>query len=100
MPRHCGSGATRGTSAMKIAIMGSGGIGGYYGALLQHGGADVTFVARGEHLAAMQKDGIGIVGPKPLHVPKVKATDDPATIGKVDMVIFAVKLRDTETAAK
>ena len=85
---------------MKIAIMGSGGIGGYYGALLQHGGADVTFVARGEHLAAMQKSGIGIVGPKPLHVPKVKATDDPATIGKVDMVIFAVKLRDTETAAR
>ena len=85
---------------MKIAIMGSGGIGGYYGALLQHGGADVTFVARGEHLAAMQKSGIGMTGPKPLHVPKVKATDDPSTIGKVDMVIFAVKLRDTETAAR
>src|ERR1044071_5878061 len=85
---------------MKIAIMGSGGIGGYYGALLQHGGADVTFIARGEHLKAMQQNGIAVEGPKPLQLPKVQATDDPATIGKVDMVIFSVKLRDTEAAAK
>ena len=85
---------------MKIAIMGSGGIGGYYGARLQNGGADVTFVARGAHLAAMRQNGIALEGDKPLHLPKVKATDDPATIGKVDMVIFAVKLRDTETAAR
>ena len=84
---------------MKIAIMGSGGIGGYYGALLQNGGADVTFIARGTQLAAMRQNGIAIEGPKPLHLPKVKATDDPATVGPVDMVIFAVKLRDTETAA-
>src|SRR5258705_11087958 len=81
-PHGCGSGATRG-AVMKIAIMGSGGIGGYYGALLQHGGADVTFVARGEHLAAMQKSGIGTGGPKPLHARKGKATDGPSTIGKV-----------------
>ena len=47
---------------MKIAIMGSGGIGGYYGALLQQGGADVTFVARGAHLAAMQQNGIALEG--------------------------------------
>ncbi len=84
---------------MKIAIMGSGGIGGYYGALLQNGGADVTFIARGAQLAAMHQNGIAIEGPKPLHLPKVKATDDPATVGPVDMVLFAVKLRDTETAA-
>lgn len=85
---------------MKIAIMGSGGIGGYLGARLQHGGADVTFVARGAHLEAMRQNGITLEGDRPLHLPKVKATDDPATIGKVDMVIFAVKLRDTETAAR
>src|ERR1044071_5740472 len=85
---------------MKIAIMGSGGIGGYYGARLQQGGADVTFVARGEHLKAMQAKGRALEGERPLHLAKVKATDDPASIGKVDMVIFSVKLRDTESAAR
>ena len=85
---------------MKIAIMGSGGIGGYYGARLQQGGADVTFIARGEHLRAMQANGLALEGDRAVHLPKVKATDDPATIGKVDMVIFSVKLRDTESAAR
>jgi 2-dehydropantoate 2-reductase len=85
---------------MKIAIMGSGGIGGFYGARLADGGADVTFIARGEHLAAMQQNGIAIEGPKPLHVPKVQATDNPSTIGPVDLVLFCVKLRDTESAAR
>jgi 2-dehydropantoate 2-reductase len=85
---------------LKIAIMGSGAIGGYYGARLQAGGADVTFIARGAHLAAMQDNGIALEGDKPLHLPKVKATDDPATIGPVDLVLFAVKLRDTEAAGR
>lgn len=85
---------------MKIAIMGSGGIGGYYGAMLQNGGADVTFIARGEQLAALRQNGIAVEGVKPVQLPKVKATDDPATIGPVDLVLFSVKLRDTETAAR
>ena len=85
---------------MKIAIMGSGGIGGYYGARLQNGGADVTFIARGAHLAAMKQNGIELEGDRPLRLPKVKATDDPATIGPVDLVLFAVKLRDTEAAGR
>ena len=85
---------------MKIAIMGSGGIGGYYGAMLQNGGADVTFIARGAQLEALRQNGIAIEGVKPVNLPKVKATVDPATIGPVDMVIFSVKLRDTESAAK
>lgn len=85
---------------MKIAIMGSGGIGGYYGAMLQSGGADVTFIARGAQLEAFRQNGVAIEGVKPLHLPKVKATDDPKTIGKVDIVIFSVKLRDTESAAR
>ena len=85
---------------MKIAIMGSGGIGGYYGARLQAGGQDVTFIARGEHLKALQQNGIALEGDRPIHLPKVKATDDPSTIGPVDVVIFSVKLRDTETAGK
>jgi 2-dehydropantoate 2-reductase len=80
--------------------MGSGGIGGYYGALLQSGGADVTFIARGEHLAAMKQNGLAIEGSKTLHLPKVKATDDPSSIGPVDLVLFCVKLRDTESAAR
>jgi len=86
--------------ALKIAIMGSGGIGGYYGGMLQNGGADVTFIARGAQLEALRQNGITIEGVKPLHLAKVKATDDPATIGKVDMVIFSVKLRDTESAGR
>jgi 2-dehydropantoate 2-reductase len=85
---------------LKIAIMGSGGIGSYYGARLQQGGADVTFIARGGQLKALRENGIALEGDRPIHLPKVKATDDPATIGKVDMVIFSVKLRDTESAAK
>jgi len=85
---------------LKIAIMGSGGIGGYYGARLQQGGADVTFIARGEHLKAMQQNGLALEGDRAILLPKVRATDDPSTIGPVDMVIFSVKLRDTETAAR
>src|ERR1051325_2047886 len=85
---------------VKIAIMGSGAIGCYYGAMLPNGGADVTFVARGAALEALRQTGVQSEGVKPLHLPKVKATDDPATIGKVDMVIFSVKLRDTESAAR
>jgi 2-dehydropantoate 2-reductase len=85
---------------LKIAIMGSGAIGCYYGAMLQNGGADVTFIARGATLEALRQNGVQLEGVKPLKLPKVKATDDPATIGKVDMVIFSVKLRDTESAAR
>jgi 2-dehydropantoate 2-reductase len=80
--------------------MGSGGVGGYFGARLAKGGADVTFVARGAHLAAMCKDGLRIEGPEPIHLPKVNATDDPKTIGPVDVVLFCVKLWDTDTAAR
>jgi len=84
---------------VKIAMMGSGGVGGYFGALLQRGGADVTFVARGAHLAAMRQHGLAIEGgPEPFHLPQVKAVEDPGTIGVVDLVILGVKLWDTETA--
>ena len=79
--------------------MGSGGVGGFFGAKLVKGGADVHFVARGSHLAAMREHGLAIESTDPsqsLHLPKVNVTDDPATIGPVDMVMFAVKLWDTE----
>lgn len=82
---------------MKIAMMGSGGVGGYFGARLAHGGADVHFIARGRHLEAMRTSGLAIEGgPAPLHLAKVNATDDPATIGVCDLVVLGVKLWDTE----
>jgi 2-dehydropantoate 2-reductase len=85
---------------MKIAVMGSGGVGGLFGAHLVRGGADVTFIARGAHLAAMRANGIVIEGAPggDVHVPHVAATDDPASIGPVDLVLFAVKLGATEPA--
>ena len=83
---------------MRIAVMGSGGLGGYFGARLAAGGADVRFIARGRHLQAMRSDGLRVEGPEPLHIPHVDATDDPAQVGVVDLVMFCVKLWDTEAA--
>jgi 2-dehydropantoate 2-reductase len=86
---------------LRILIMGSGGVGGVFGARLAKAGADVTFVARGAHLNAMRKNGLRIEGgADPVALPKVNATDDPAEAGRVDMILFAVKLWDTESAAR
>lgn len=85
---------------MKIAIMGSGAVGAYVGARLQAAGANITFIARGAHLQAMQQHGLVIQMPgKDLALPQVKVTSDPSSLGQVDLVIFAVKLTDTQTAA-
>lgn len=84
---------------MRIAVMGSGGFGGYFGALLARGGADVTFIARGAHLEAMQREGLGVEGgPAPFHLEQVQATGDPQEIEPVDVVMICVKLWDTEAA--
>ena len=83
---------------MRIAVMGSGGLGGYFGARLAAGGASVHFIARGEHLQAMRSDGLRIEGPAALHLARVSATDDPAEVGVVDVVMLCVKLWDTEAA--
>ena len=84
---------------MKIAIVGSGGVGGYFGGRLVAKGVDVTFLARGAHLAALRSKGLRILSPSgDLHLPAVKATDDPTSVGPVDVVLFAVKLYDTESA--
>src|SRR5262245_30816231 len=83
---------------MRIAFMGAGGLGGYFGARLCKGGADVHFIARGAHLQAMRSDGLRIEGPQPLHVAKVNATDNPAEVGVVDFVMLCVKLWDTDQA--
>ena len=85
---------------MKIAIFGSGGVGGYFGGRLAAAGEDVTFLARGAHLTAMQQDGLHIASPLgDLHLPKVQATDRPQAIGPVDVVLFTVKLYDVESSA-
>jgi 2-dehydropantoate 2-reductase len=87
---------------MKIAMMGSGGVGGFFGGRLAHAGYDVSFIARGAHLAAMRERGLIIENELQgdIRVPKVQATDDPVQIGRVDLVIVSVKLWDTESAAK
>ncbi len=87
---------------MKIAMMGSGGVGGYFGARLAAAGHDVSFIARGSHLAAMKRDGLKVLSAKhgDITVKPVHATDDPAGVGEVDVVIIAVKLWDTEATGR
>jgi 2-dehydropantoate 2-reductase len=85
---------------MKIAIMATGGVGGYFGARLAAAGEDVHFIARGAHLAALRADGLKLKSANgDLHLRPVAATDDPAMIGAVDIVLFAVKQYDTVSAA-
>jgi 2-dehydropantoate 2-reductase len=84
---------------MRIAIVGSGGIGAPLGASLATAGQDVTFLARGAHLTAMRADGLRVEGDRgETVVHPVQATDDPVAIGPVDLVLFCVKLWDVETA--
>ena len=86
---------------MKIVVMGTGGVGGYFGARLAASGADVTFIARGEHLAAMRQDGLKILSTNgDMTLKPVIATDDPASIGHADLVMICVKLWSTEDAAR
>lgn len=85
---------------MRIAIFGSGGVGGYFGGRLAAAGEDVTFLARGAHLKALQDGGLHIESPNgTLHLPKVQATDRPQAVGPVDVVLFTVKLYDVDAAA-
>ncbi|MBN1927272.1 MAG: ketopantoate reductase family protein [Prolixibacteraceae bacterium] len=77
---------------MKIAIIGTGGVGGYFGARLAHAKHDVTFVARGEHLKALLKNGLtlkSILGD--IHIPEVKATDKIVDIENPELILVAVK---------
>ena len=85
---------------MKIVVMGPGGVGGYFGARLAAAGNDVTFVARGAHLAAMQANGLdvrSVIGN--VHVKPARAVADPAEAPAADAVILAVKMGDTQSAA-
>lgn len=85
---------------MRIAVLGSGGIGGYYGTLLAKGGHDVVFVARGAHLAAMQRRGLTVRTPAGASTLPVTAVADTRSVGPVELVLFCVKSYDTESAAR
>jgi len=85
---------------MRIAVMAAGAVGGYFGARMAAAGHDVHFIARGAHLDAIRKDGLKIESPLGnLHLKDAHVTDNPADVGPVDIVLFAVKLWDTEKAA-
>ena len=86
---------------MRIAVVGAGGVGGGFGAALAKAGADVTFIARGAHLAAMKRDGLKVQSPRgDTQLVPTQATDNPAEIGVVDIVLFCVKLWDVESAGE
>jgi len=86
---------------MRIAAMAAGAVGGYFGGRMAAAGHDVAFIARGANLEALHKNGLKIESTHgDLHLKTVNATDEPAKVGPVDIVLFAVKLWDTEKAAK
>jgi 2-dehydropantoate 2-reductase len=86
---------------MRIAVVGAGGTGGYFGGLLARAGQDVTFIARGSNLEAMRSRGLTVesrlAGTFTL---PVRATDDPSEVGPVDLILFCVKTYDTDAAAE
>lgn len=85
---------------LRIAVLGAGAVGAYYGKRLADGGADVVLVARGAHLEALRTNGLTIVEPEGTTTTKLAATDDVASIGPVDAVLFCVKSYDTDVAAR
>jgi 2-dehydropantoate 2-reductase len=85
---------------MKITVMGSGGVGGYFGARLAAAGNDVTFVARGAHLQAMRTNGLRLDSELgDLHLDPVEVVAEAAGIAAADAILFAVKMGDTDSAA-
>jgi len=88
------------TGSMRLAIFGSGGLGGYFGARLAHAGRDVVFIARGRNLSAMRANGLAVSSALgDFHLGAVEVTDDPASVGPVDVVLVGVKTWQVEEAA-
>jgi len=86
---------------MRVAAMAAGAVGGYFGARLAAAGHDVAFIERGAHRDAIRRDGLRIESALgDLHLKDINVTDDPSEVGPVDLVLFAVKLWDTEAAGE
>jgi len=87
---------------MRIVVMGAGGVGGYYGGVLAKSGQDVSFIARGAHLEALRAHGLRVESQimGEFALPRVSATDQPATLGKADLVLMTTKAYDLEAAAR
>src|SRR6516162_3820244 len=86
---------------MRVAVMAAGAVGSYFGGRMAAAGHDVVFIARGAHGDAVRRDGLKIESALgDLHLKNVSVTDDPKQVGPVDVVLFAVKLWDTETAGE
>jgi len=86
---------------MRIAVMGTGAVGGYFGAKLAAAGHDLAFISRGRNLQALQANGLRVASPNgDSQIDNAQFTDDTATIGKVDLILFCVKSYDTESAAE
>src|SRR5215212_9013352 len=85
---------------MRVAVIGSGGVGGFVGGRLARAGHEVAFLARGEHLRALQTGGLRVRSTDgDFELPAVHATDQPAELGPADLFLFTVKAYDTEGAA-
>ncbi len=90
----------KGEFKMKIGVMGTGGVGGYFGALLAKAGQDIHFVARGKHLQVIEEEGLRIISNGKTFTVNIHATSEPHEIGPVDLLLFCVKSYDTESAAR
>jgi 2-dehydropantoate 2-reductase len=87
--------------SMRVAVMATGALGGYFGGRLAEAGHDVSFIARGANLAAIRKNGLKVESPLGnIHIKSPKATGDPKEVGEVDLVLFAVKLWDVEKSGE
>jgi len=87
-------------NTIKVAVMGAGAVGGYFGGLLADGGADVTFIARGKRLETLRTKDLTVKSWKGDFSIRVNASDDPEDVGPVDLVLFCVKSYDTESAIR
>jgi 2-dehydropantoate 2-reductase len=86
---------------VRIAVMGAGAVGGYFGARLAAASNEVAFIARGPHLTAMRRDGLTVESFQGhLHIREALFTDDPTQVGTVDLILFCVKSYDTESVAQ
>lgn len=83
---------------MRIAVMGAGGVGGYFGGLLARAGNEVTLIARGAHLEAIHAKGLHVKSPQGDFSVAVEATDEPGGVGHVELVVVTVKTYQNEAA--